>query len=72
MEQLAQLTITRTDSQCRFRLNLPDGPGSAQEYITELTSDIHERLRSALQTATQQMQAAGGRVETPNAARRNH
>jgi ATP-dependent Clp protease ATP-binding subunit ClpA/CHAT domain-containing protein len=59
MEQLAQLTIIRTDTRYRFRLDFPDGPGSGtQEYITELTADIHERLRRALQTATSQVQAA--------------
>jgi ATP-dependent Clp protease ATP-binding subunit ClpA/CHAT domain-containing protein len=69
MEQLAQLTIIRTDTQYRFRLNLPDGPGSAtQEYITELISDIHERLRRALQTANQQMQAAELKPQTRRGA----
>src|SRR5258706_14031271 len=69
MEQLAQLTIICTDTQYRFRLNLPDGPGSAaKEYITELTSDIHERLRRALQTATQQMQTAELKPQTRRGA----
>lgn len=52
MEQIAQLSITRTDSSYQFRLDLPEGPVS-QEYRTELTPEIRERLRRALQAVTQ-------------------
>ncbi len=52
MEQAAQLSIVRTDSGYQFRFDLPDGP-IGQEYSTELTSEIRERLRRALQTVTQ-------------------
>jgi ATP-dependent Clp protease ATP-binding subunit ClpA/CHAT domain-containing protein len=59
MEKLAQLSINRTDTTYRFRLNLPDGPGSGPpECITELTSELSERLRRALQSASQYMQAS--------------
>jgi ATP-dependent Clp protease ATP-binding subunit ClpA len=65
MEQLALLSITRTDTHYRFRLNLSDGPGSAtQEYITEITSDLHERLRRTLQVVTQQMEAGDVKPQT--------
>lgn len=59
MEQLALLNIIRADTVYRFRLELPDSsvPGS-QEYTTELTPEMSERLRRALQAAAQQMQAA--------------
>ena len=58
MEQPTQLTIIRTDTVYRFRLDLPEGqPQPTQEYITEVTPEVRERLRRALQTATQQMQA---------------
>src|SRR3989440_9799756 len=57
MEQPTQLTIIRTDTVYRFRLDLPEGqPQPTQEYITEVTPEIRERLRRALQAATQQMQ----------------
>jgi ATP-dependent Clp protease ATP-binding subunit ClpA/CHAT domain-containing protein len=52
MEQIAQLSITRTDSSYQFRLDLPEGP-VGQEYRTELTPEIRERLRRALQAVTQ-------------------
>ncbi|HEX6483625.1 MAG TPA: AAA family ATPase [Ktedonobacteraceae bacterium] len=69
MEQLAQLSIIRTDTRYRFRLDLPDSPGSGtQEYITELTSDIHERLRRALQSAAQQVQATELKPQTRRGA----
>ena len=57
MEQPALLTIIRSDTVYRFRLDTLDGatPGG-QEYITELTSEVRERLRRVLQSATQQMQ----------------
>jgi len=58
MELPAILTIIRTDTAYRFRLDLPDAPVSAsQEYITEQTTEIRERLRRLLQAAAQQMQA---------------
>ncbi|HEY7417490.1 MAG TPA: hypothetical protein VH593_20070, partial [Ktedonobacteraceae bacterium] len=52
MEQIAQLSITRTDSSYQFRLDLPEEPAS-QEYSTELTAETRERLRRALQAVTQ-------------------
>ena len=65
MEQLAQLSITQTDALYRFRLDLPDdghtyaasGSGT-QEYTTEITPEISERLRRLLHVTTQQMQQA--------------
>src|SRR6266550_1288386 len=58
MEQPTQLTIIRADTVYRFRLDLPEGqPQPTQEYITEVTPEVRERLRRALQAATQQMQA---------------
>ncbi len=58
MEQPALLTITRKDNIYRFRLDLPESPAAVgQEYVTELTPEIRERLRRALQAASQQMQA---------------
>ena len=65
MEQLALLNIIRTETAYRFRLDLPESghtqvlPGQAvQEYTTENTSEISERLRRLLQAANQQMQQA--------------
>jgi ATP-dependent Clp protease ATP-binding subunit ClpA/CHAT domain-containing protein len=59
MEQPALLTVIRTETAYRFRLDLPDGPGElGQEYVTELTTEIRERLRRLLQTAAQYMQSA--------------
>ncbi|HZU66189.1 MAG TPA: AAA family ATPase [Ktedonobacteraceae bacterium] len=64
MEQLALLSITRTDTHYRFRLNLSDGPSSGtQEYLTEITSDLHERLRRTLQVITQQMQVGDAKPQ---------
>ncbi|HEY4384412.1 MAG TPA: AAA family ATPase [Ktedonobacteraceae bacterium] len=58
MEQPAVLSITRSESSYRFRLDLPDGPALAgQEYSTELTVDLRERQRRSLQAAAQSMQA---------------
>ncbi len=54
MEQPALLTIIRSDTVYRFRLDTPEGAG--QEYITELTPEVRERLRRLMQSATQQMQ----------------
>jgi ATP-dependent Clp protease ATP-binding subunit ClpA/CHAT domain-containing protein len=69
MEQLAQLSIIRTDTRYRFRLDLPDSSGSGtQEYITELTTDIHERLHRALQSAAQQVQSAELKSQTRRGA----
>lgn len=57
MEQPALLTIIRSDTVYRFRLDTPEGGApSGQEYITELTPEIRERLRRLMQSATQQMQ----------------
>jgi ATP-dependent Clp protease ATP-binding subunit ClpA/CHAT domain-containing protein len=65
MEQLALLSIIRTDTAYRFRLDLPDEGHTqmfptpvAQEYTTEITPELSERLRRLLQVATQQMQQA--------------
>jgi len=59
MEQPALLSIIRKDNQYRFRLDLPDSPSAAgQEYVTDLTSEMLERLRRALQAAAQQMQTS--------------
>src|SRR5947207_6442249 len=58
MEQPALLSIIRTDTQYRFRLDLPDGPAlTGQEYSVDLSVEIRERLRRALQSAAQTMQA---------------
>jgi ATP-dependent Clp protease ATP-binding subunit ClpA len=58
MEQPSLLTIIRADTVYRFRLDLPEGPSQpTQEYITEVTPEIRERLRRTLQAAAQQMQA---------------
>ncbi|GCE27256.1 hypothetical protein KDA_27400 [Dictyobacter alpinus] len=48
MEQPALLSIIRTETNYRFRLDLPDGP-TGQEYSTDLTPEQRERLRRALQ-----------------------
>ncbi|HEY6408184.1 MAG TPA: CHAT domain-containing protein, partial [Ktedonobacteraceae bacterium] len=57
MEQAALLTILRTESAYRFRLELPDGsPLADQEFSIDLTSEIRERLRRALQASAQYMQ----------------
>ncbi|HEY1353383.1 MAG TPA: AAA family ATPase [Ktedonobacteraceae bacterium] len=60
MEQLALLNIIRTETAYRFRFDLPDDahvPGQAiQEYTTEITPEMSERLRRLLQAATHQMQ----------------
>jgi ATP-dependent Clp protease ATP-binding subunit ClpA len=51
MEQPALFSIIRTETTYRFRLDLPDGP-IGQEYSTDLTPEVRERLRRALQTAS--------------------
>ena len=67
MEQLALLNIIRTDMTYRFHFDLPDSPASGPaEYVTELTADVNERLRRALQSASQYMQM----LETKTQARR--
>src|SRR5574340_1119327 len=55
MEQLAQLHIIRTDVAYRFRFDLPDGSGT-KEYTIEITPELSERLRRALQAASQYIQ----------------
>ncbi len=58
MEQSALLTILRSETVYRFRLELPEGSSQVeQEYSIELTPEIRERLRRALQAAAQHMQA---------------
>lgn len=57
MEQPAFLSITRTDTAYRFRLEMPDGPAALrQEYTTDLSPDMRERLRRLSQTVGQYMQ----------------
>jgi ATP-dependent Clp protease ATP-binding subunit ClpA len=57
MEQAALLNIIRTENIYRFRLELPESTAQAQqEYVTELTVEMRERLRRALQAAAQYMQ----------------
>src|SRR5215472_6836508 len=73
MEQLAQLHIIRTDAAYRFRVDLPDGSGT-KEYTTEITSELSERLRRALQAASQYVQPAehsghGKRIGSNDAVR---
>ncbi|GCF11618.1 AAA family ATPase [Dictyobacter arantiisoli] len=52
MEQPALLSIIRTDTIYRFRIDLPDGP-VGQEYSTDLTNEIRDRLRRVLQAVNQ-------------------
>ncbi|HKV01559.1 MAG TPA: hypothetical protein VJQ26_05510, partial [Ktedonobacteraceae bacterium] len=64
MEQLALLIINRTDRTYRFHLDLPDGPAAGPpEYIIELTADLNERLRRALQSASQYMQTLETKIQ---------
>ncbi|GER88588.1 hypothetical protein KDW_27500 [Dictyobacter vulcani] len=63
MEQPALLSIIRTETNYRFRLDLPDGP-TGQEYSTDLTPDQRERLRRALHTVVQAGQTGDGRRQT--------
>ncbi len=59
MEQLSLLHITRTDSVYRFRLEPPVGTVSGPlESSVELTTEQQERLRRALQSASQYMQSS--------------
>jgi ATP-dependent Clp protease ATP-binding subunit ClpA len=55
MEQPAVLSIFRTETNYRFRLDLPDGP-VGQEYSTEITTELRERLRRVQQAAAQSFQ----------------
>src|SRR5712692_10243250 len=58
MEQLSLLHIIRTDIVYRFRLELPHAPVSGPlESSVELTTEQQERLRRALQSASQYMQS---------------
>ena len=61
MEQPALLSIMRADTVYRFRLDLPEGLNDltfvSQEHISDLSSEQAERLRRALQAATQQMRS---------------
>nr|BBH92899.1 hypothetical protein KTA_10980 [Thermogemmatispora argillosa] len=61
MELPALLSIIRTESVYRFRLDLPEYPAregsrEGREYVTEITSELKERLRRSLQAVTQYMQ----------------
>ncbi len=56
MEQATQLSIIRTDTHYRFRLDPPDGP-AGQEYTCELSNETLTRLRRSLQSAAQSMHA---------------
>ena len=57
MEQPALLTIIRTETSFRFRLDLPDSPPQGgKDYAVDLTAEIRERLRRLLQAASQHMQ----------------
>ncbi|HEV7236002.1 MAG TPA: CHAT domain-containing protein, partial [Ktedonobacteraceae bacterium] len=57
MEQPALLTIIRTDTTFRFRLDLPDAPSQGgQDYVVDFTPEIRERLRRVLHSAVQHMQ----------------
>src|SRR5437868_2090669 len=57
MEQPALLTILRTETIYRFRLELPESSSLAdQEYIIDLTPEIRERLRRTRQSVAQYMQ----------------
>ncbi|MBE3561150.1 MAG: AAA family ATPase [Ktedonobacteraceae bacterium] len=49
MEQPALLNIIQAETYFRFRLDLPDGP-AGQEYVTDLTAEMRERLRRTLQS----------------------
>src|SRR5437764_1162203 len=57
MEQPAVLSIFRTETNYRFRLDLPDGL-IGQEQSTELTTELRERLRRIQQAAIQSFQPA--------------
>ncbi len=57
MEQPALLTIIRTDTTMRFRLDLPDTPSQgSQDYVVDFTLEMRERLRRTLHSAAQHMQ----------------
>ncbi len=66
MEQPALLSIIRTETTYRFRLDLPGGP-IGQEYSTDLAPEVRERLRRSLQaigqvTQTMEARRSGTRV----------
>jgi ATP-dependent Clp protease ATP-binding subunit ClpA len=57
MELPALLSILRTESVYRFRLELPDQLArETQEHVTEITPELKERLRRGLQAVVQYMQ----------------
>ncbi|GAC1506110.1 MAG: hypothetical protein NVS2B12_20330 [Ktedonobacteraceae bacterium] len=64
MEQPALLSIIRADTTYRFRLDLPDSP-IGQEYSTDLTTEVRERLRRALQAVGQSAQTTELKRQTP-------
>jgi ATP-dependent Clp protease ATP-binding subunit ClpA/CHAT domain-containing protein len=70
MEQPALFTIIRTDTNYRFRLDLPDSP-VGQEYSTELTTEMRERLRRALQALGPSSQGSESRRKTTKAGPTN-
>src|SRR6266849_569519 len=58
MEQPALLSILRTETVYRFRLELPESSSQVdQEISIDLSPEIRERLRRALQSVAQHMQA---------------
>ncbi|GHO74257.1 hypothetical protein KSD_20280 [Ktedonobacter sp. SOSP1-85] len=60
MEQPAILTIIRSDTHYRFRLDLPDGQASmGQEISVDLSLETRERLRRMLQAVAQSAQTSG-------------
>ncbi len=63
MEQPALLSIIRTETTYRFRLDLPGGP-AGQEYSTDLTTEVRERLRRALQAIGQSTQTTEMKRQT--------
>ncbi|GER83396.1 MAG: AAA family ATPase [Thermogemmatispora sp.] len=61
MELPALLSIIRTESVYRFRLDLPEysareGSKEGRDYVTEITPELKERLRRSLQAVAQYMQ----------------
>ncbi len=58
MEQPALLSILRTETVYRFRLELPESSSQVdQDFSIDLSPEIRERLRRALQSVAQHMQA---------------
>jgi ATP-dependent Clp protease ATP-binding subunit ClpA len=65
MEQPVLLSIVKTDANYRFRLDLPEGPNAAgQEYSVDLSFESRERLRRALQSASQSMQSLASAAQS--------